>query len=802
MSGPASPQLIDQLGLTDREPPSFLRSAEDLDKAPSPLPQAHAVRRAWRALDLCGVVYIDRAPTVYLKEVEAANDEDARRWHRCLWNHGVAPILVVADPRKVHVYSGWALPAGPDEEPGDENRLAKTLDRAADVLELQQLIHSVETGHFYSEYARCFDREMAVDRQLLHHLEALRKQLTTGQRALSGPDADTLLTRTIFVCYLIARDIICGAHFPGSELSSIEKEGGLQRLLGNRDPADAQSLLFELFGKLRDSFNGSLFHTDLAGEQQRIKRRHVAFLQKFLRGDDPGARGQLALGFPAYDFSIFLVSVFNRMAEEWRRKNPGIRNSTRAKALARILQEHLCGVDVSETACRIATFSLYLALLDQLEPRDIQELQRTGWRLPRILRLSGESATPPTGATVVQGNLFAPSLPVSMSSFDLVVGNPPWVGRGEPIDPVFAHWCTEHKELPVPENQTAHGFMWRAPDYLLPGGRGCLVLPAAVLLNKTSGDFQLKWFQRFSVERVTQLSDLSFVLFVGSDRPATVVRFKNEHPVLDDAVLTYETPKADPQSLRGGPVRVYELDSWRIRQSEVISRAAQENAPLVWKERLWGTPRDLRFLERLMDMPPLSDLVGEPGSGATKRWVKGMGFQPYNPLERDPHTGKKLKAIDAGWPKDHLFLDASGEFGLALLHSDTQPIGDRYHKLRRCPDKRIFSPPIVIVNQGFTKVAFGDFPVLFRDSLQSIAGHSDDASLLRFLAAVLDSDLALYFLFHTASSWGTERDKVRLFEILRRPFPLPDDTADPGKTIATRSHPAGPHARGCFQCAR
>jgi hypothetical protein len=79
---------------------------------------------------------------------------------------------------------------------------------------------------------------------------------------------------------------------------------------------------------------------------------------------------------------------------------------------------------------------------------------------------------------------------------------------------------------------------------------------------------------------------------------------------------------------------------------------------------------------------------------------------------------------------------------------------------------------MVLFSQGFGKVSYCDFNVLFQDSLQSIAGPYDD-DLLMFLSAYLRSKLARYYLFHTSANWGSERDKVHLNELLRVPFPLP-----------------------------
>ena len=80
---------------------------------------------------------------------------------------------------------------------------------------------------------------------------------------------------------------------------------------------------------------------------------------------------------------------------------------------------------------------------------------------------------------------------------------------------------------------------------------------------------------------------------------------------------------------------------------------------------------------------------------------------------------------------------------------------------------------MVLISQGFGKVAYCDFDVLFQHALRSISGPKEDANLLIFLSIYLRSKLARYFLFHTSANWGTERDQVHLNELLRVPFPLP-----------------------------
>jgi hypothetical protein len=69
--------------------------------------------------------------------------------------------------------------------------------------------------------------------------------------------------------------------------------------------------------------------------------------------------------------------------------------------------------------------------------------------------------------------------------------------------------------------------------------------------------------------------------------------------------------------------------------------------------------------------------------------------------------------------------------------------------------------------------------VVFRHALRGIHGPYEDWELLLFLAAYLQTALARFFLFHTSSNWGVSRAEVHVEELLRLPFPLPDQGYDP-----------------------
>ena len=89
-----------------------------------------------------------------------------------------------------------------------------------------------------------------------------------------------------------------------------------------------------------------------------------------------------------------------------------------------MLRDSLFGVAKSRVACRIAAFSLCLAYLDQLSPRDIRDLQRNGPPLPRLVDESGDSGRPASGMrrNIVCADCFASDQRVT-ENVDFVIGN-------------------------------------------------------------------------------------------------------------------------------------------------------------------------------------------------------------------------------------------------------------------------------------------------------------------------------------------------------------------------------------------
>lgn len=779
------------------------------------------IERAWRGMDLDGALCTDNRPILYLKTFDQpSSPQDRVKLQRLFWNQGVANVLVLADPQSVYIYSGLAKPADESKESENEDALVQTLAYVDYVQNIKLFQYALATGHYYTEAEnlKYFDPNDSVDSWLLDNLRSLRDALIKGDGAVEIKNAHAFIGRILFTCYLLDRGIISIGQTESKQTVTMSLAARLEGLTYE----SRVNFLYELFHDLKDQFNGNMFDQDLDAERILIRPPHIEKLTLFLGGHEVGS-GQLTLGFWPYDFrmipvetisavyqdflgaedpkgqeksgayytprflaemvvdlainnnpdaldwtyldpacgsGIFLVILFNRIANHWLNAQPDpLGYDAKAGALQRILERQIRGIDKEETACRIACFSLYLAYLDFFDPPDIRNyIERTGKPLPKLLDYGDPSDCLKADIPVIyKGDSLAVET-YAGREFNCVIGNPPWEGR-------------QSKQL-------AQKFIEKAPSFLRNGGTGCLLLPSKILQSQTD-EFQAAWLNEVSLKRVIQLADYRFVLFQDALCPAFIALFTKTPPWPNQNKVEFSAPKFNRDGLRKGIITVNPADRTWIPLSDILAATKSKKAASLWKRRLWGTQRDQKLLDLLESLRPLSDLVGTPKEG--KRWMKGQGLQPYYNSKAAIFSNYP-KPLRNPWSLETPFRTSDQEVQMFIFKMDCvsfeerlKVIGASTENLRRSPHRDIFKAPMVLVSQGFGKVAFCNFDVLFQDSLQSISGPEEDSDLLMFLTAYLRSNLAKYFLFHTSANWGSERDKVHLFELLRVPFPLPGD---------------------------
>ncbi|MHB0947291.1 MAG: HsdM family class I SAM-dependent methyltransferase, partial [Sedimentisphaerales bacterium] len=424
---------------------------------------------------------------------------------------------------------------------------------------------------------------------------------------------------------------------------------------------------------------------------------------------------------PACGSGVFLVSLFGRMAESLRVAE-GHTENKRCIDWARkvsLLLKQLYGVDIKTTACHITCFSLYLALLEQLEPMDVEYLRSHNENKKALQPLLAENSK--GHCTIYNENLFNPQLSLKERAFDIVIGNPPWVSRQHQKDVYFLRWQKNNPALPTPEKQIAHGFMWEAPKYLSDTGIACFLLPATVLLNNHTNQFQKEWFKSVTVERVINFSDLRFILFDSAIHPCVAISFRCVKPNIEN-IIRYESPKTDIRSQKGGTVYIREEDTVYLDLKEIRLAATNNYAHTVWKTHYWGSWRDKRLLLRLMGFYKLSDLAGEIKEH--KRWNTGQGIQVGG---GDPNP--------VWWKSSTLYLDSKIDVDLVVCKDDLVTIkqaGVPVDIVHRPRDKKLFLGPKVLLAKGSRRVLFCHEDAVFRDTFLSITGVSEDTPFLRF----------------------------------------------------------------------
>jgi hypothetical protein len=807
-------------GLDTRQPPNLFISKAQI--APS-IPQAHLLRRAFDVLDVDGVLCVDHSPLAYFKLLKRITPEIVFELHKKFWNHSGALLLVLVTEDSVHVYSGMTRPELKSATATDPSSLVVNLKRVADGL--KEFIVAVESGEFFHTHHRSFNPEHRVDRDLLDNLRNTREKLDTATRKrIPAHILDAILCRLVFTCYLFDRDVIGEGYL---KHLGIKGASHLRDLLGNTTAA--KDSLYRLFEKLKEDFNGDLFSDDLTAEKELIQDNHISTLNDFFQGTNVSTGQQTFWPYnfefipietisaiyerflkasdeqngafytprflaevlldtalegthpligkrffdPACGSGIFLVGLFNRIAEEWKHANPNARNDRKSKELMKLLKESLFGVDISLTACRVTAFSLYLAYLDQLSPPDIQALQAKGRALPRLVVARDEPLEKPEVGNIRQADFFEADewFPKDVS---LIIGNPPW-GSIAKDDTPAGRWCAIHSR-PIPGKQIAAAFVWKATEHIAKNSRVCFVLPHGLLFNHSAPalNFQNEWVQKHAIERVLNLADFQRFLFEKAEHPALIVSYRMEAPSSKAHCIEYWVPKADWIVTKAEIISISPQDRSKVTIQEILKGIESLDGPQVWKQRFWATERDVRLLDRLVMYPRLRDHIQQTSERNEKPWCIAAGLRLFG--LNDPENARTIYQL----PTRNFVPTSCLSIDLFLNESECEKLPTRTIESRRnYQSPHVFLAPHVLFTKGFSQAAFANCDVAFLEAVRGIHGPKVDSDKLAFLAAYLRTPLARYFLFHTSSNWGISRQEVHVEEILRLPFPMPEQLPDP-----------------------
>ena len=738
-------------------------------------------------LQMDAAYFHGNVPVVYFKELQAIDDDYLWDLHRSLWNHNRVPLLIAVLPQEVRVYNCFAPPQQDSGRlmAGGGALLKQAVHHAANVLELRRELsdyrrREIVSGRFARTQEGEFNRAQRVDNRLLENLRHVRRRLIDD--GLSEPVTNSLLGRAIFVRYLEDRGVINDDYYrrfvSGRSFHALLKSSWDET--------------YQLFDDLAGRFNGDLFPiNDL--ERDQVKPQHLQRLGRFLDGEEVTS-GQMyfwAYNFkyipielisavyetfldedrqntsayytppevvdyvlnevlpfetrpqlvrildPACGSGIFLVEAYRRLVTLHSHARGG-QNLT-FEELRDLLIGSINGVDLNEEAIQVAAFSCYLALLDFLEPKSI-------WETVRFPRLKGTN--------LFVNDFFDTDAPFNERRYDIIVGNPPWRSS---LTTLASEYVRRNKHT-IGDKQIAQAFLWRAPTLLADEGRACLLAPSKGILFNTSGpnrEFRRQFFLGNQVTQVVDFSAFRRSLFREAVAPMVAI-FCQASSSADSGSneFAYLNPHPSPLSEGLAGIVVFGDEVRRLSRRQVADH------PYIWKMALWGTPRDLTLVDDLCERFPTLEEVGQSRGWLIRKGVTVNGSSANHAPEL---TAMRYVPVSAIQP----FRVSSRE--------EDRINRDVFH---RPGDVRVYRGPHVLIRGGptrggFLASVFLPDDAVFKDGVIGIAGPAKDSNYLKVACAYINSSLARYYHFLTASTWGVERDVVRLTEYASLPCAIP-----------------------------
>lgn len=297
---------------------------------------------------------------------------------------------------------------------------------------------------------------------------------------------------------------------------------------------------------------------------------------------------------PACGSGIFLVVTFKRLVQIWRLQNemkfPDIKD-------LKPLLKNIYGVDKEEQAIKLASFSLSLALCNELNPiKIINEL--------RFDDLTEDN--------LIWSDFFQCDS-IKDKKFDLVIGNPPYV-RGGTKGMENNTTSINNITLRIPNNQIALKFLGDSYSFLKPNGLQCLLVKSSgVLYNTTSKDFLGTLFTHTNVVQVLDFTALARNNSLWDNRKdngetksplevdTAAIFIKNELPDYSKNILhlTFKRTKATKDRI------FFEIDDYDFHF--VNRQVAIENS-LIWKNNLLGGGRIKTTIEKLNEIGKLREV--------------------------------------------------------------------------------------------------------------------------------------------------------------------------------------------------
>lgn len=746
--------------------------------------------------------FADGKPAMLFMEVENFGEQELMRIARVLhnaWNYRKVLLLMVCGETEVRVYNCYAKPLYFSAEKKTNLDSALLYSSAYDDLERIRKVSAcfskiaIDNGTIWNSnnsFAKKIELKNRVDAYLVNCLnEATHVLLDMG---LTHDVIHALLLRSLFILFL-------------EDKGSAKDAGLYERIMPGAnsyfDILESKEATYKLYREVNVHFNGNI--TPLVeGEYESVNEKHLEIIRRcfldgeltnqekffgdwrlfnfsviqiqllseiyehFLMQGQKKERGQyytpanlvdLILSEkmpvrkdtsiqpildPTCGSGIFLVNGFKRIVKIWKLQHG---NSTPDfNTLKQLLLDNVYGIEIDETAVKVAAFSLYLALIDELDPKTLWI--EDDYQLPYLIHSDGNDGKH-QGWNLWCMDAISRCDDFILPQIGLLVGNPPFGTK------IASQNIVDYLNEQGFAHEMVLAFMHLATE-LCPKGDIALVCNFKIFTNTNSKYQRFRgWLMRETyVDKIYNFSIFRHAvenyggsLFATAVAPVAVVYYSANKPQCPSDVLPYWAPRTYVKSNVVDGIVIDNADLQYLPR--VLCSDPKVN---IWKLGMWGNSGVLRLIQRLSYIPSLKRTFEYQ-----RGWIVGKGLNcDRNHQDFCPNYLVDLDAVDN-------------------YYTDKQSV-KRNEKYYRKNKDGLFATPYVLLKEmarstGMVCCLYDGEGLSTTSTF--VFNHPDEESKI-ILTAFLNSKIANCILFWTSSTWGIERDRLQMDEILALPSPF------------------------------
>ena len=778
-------------------------------------------------------------PTVFFKEVNKFDSETLKeiaKIHHNLWNYKKVLFLYVTSKTEIKIYNCSAKPFDYKIKDTDLKKELKQIELASsDTDKLDELFEifsasAIDSGSIWTRdnnYLKQLKLNKRVDSFLVESLVATAKELK--KQGLDLEVVHSLIMRSLFIIYLEDK----GATPEDFYKKEKQNAHSYFDLLEDKDAT------YNFFEKIKENFNGNVF--PVSSKEKNVELHHLELIKKcFINGDIKGETlfsdwrifkfdiieiellseiyeqflGKLQKETGSYYTSpalvelmlnevlpvknnekeynlkildptcgsgIFLVEAYKRIVKRWQNAHPN--KVLDFRTLKELMLNSIYGIELNPKSIKVASFSLYLSLLEFLNPKNLWYLD--GEKFPYLINDEEDESIDKQGYNLFRADTIEENKKFE-KEYDLIIGNPPYGTKG--LSENIKEYCNQYnfqKEFVIP-------FVHKS-SFLALKGKIALLVPTKLLTNTsgTSQNFRQWLFNDNYVEKIYNLSILRQAseafggsLFSSAVAPASILFFQKEAPLKKSKTIEYWAPKTYIKNHIAEGVLIDSSDIKFLPREE-----CEKPNTKIWKIAQWGTLNDFTLLNNLKN------------SGISfRRYIEnnkikhGVGFRLLSSLKtkiKQDDSLNKLPYLKASSIKRFYTPNYNNYINDSIKESrkKTQNIYLKLYKCNNIEDippinkfkttakyLETFKAPHFVLKKGFIDTdkictTYLDYDCSFRDGVYGFYSETKDITILKYLTILFSSNYAHYFLLMTASSYMVEREQIMLNEYLELTLP-------------------------------